>query len=99
MLVGGDTQFRTMNDSYFPYDSSMIAPLGRVPVWPYTMDYRVPSGNCNGNCPTQGWPVWELPINELDRREDPTFDEELTGCPLGFAFLQNLTIYGLLSHK
>ena len=23
-----------------------------------------------------------MPINELDRREDPKFDEELTGCPL-----------------
>ena len=26
--------------------------------------------------------VWELPINELDRREDPDFDEALTGCAL-----------------
>ena len=26
--------------------------------------------------------MWELPINELDRREDPDFDEFLTGCHL-----------------
>ena len=26
--------------------------------------------------------MWELPINELDRREDPGFDEALTGCAL-----------------
>ena len=42
---------------------------------------RIPH-TCHGNCPKQSWPLWEIPINELDRREDPTFDEELTGCPL-----------------
>jgi hypothetical protein len=26
--------------------------------------------------------VWEMPINELDRRDDPTFDERLSGCHL-----------------
>ena len=26
--------------------------------------------------------MWELPINELDRREDPDFEEKLTGCAL-----------------
>ena len=35
-----------------------------------------------GNCPSRGHPVWELPINELDRRDDPDFDENLTGCHL-----------------
>lgn len=43
--------------------------------------YRIPH-TCHGNCPKQSWPIWEIPINELDRREDPKFDEELTGCPL-----------------
>ena len=27
-------------------------------------------------------PIWELPINELDRRDDPTYDERLSGCHL-----------------
>jgi len=81
LKVGGDTQFKMMNDTYFPYDSSITAPLTKVPVWPYTLDYRIPH-KCHGNCPTESWPIWEMPINELDRREDPTFDEELTGCPL-----------------
>ena len=81
LKVGGDTQFKMMNDTYFPYDSSITVPLGRVPVWPYTLDYRIPH-SCHGNCPKESWPLWEMPINELDRREDPTFDEELTGCPL-----------------
>ena len=35
-----------------------------------------------GNCPSRAHPVWELPINELDRRDDPDFDENLTGCHL-----------------
>merc|ERR1712002_776410 len=81
LKVGGNTQFKMMNDSYFPYDSSITAPLSPVPVWPYTLDYRIPH-KCHGNCPNDPWPIWELPINELDRREDPNFDEELTGCPL-----------------
>ena len=31
-------------------------------------------------CPTQSHPVWEMVLNELDRREDPDFDENLPGC-------------------
>ena len=46
--------------------------------------FRMPHkchGNAN-NCPTRSQPIWELPINELDRREDPSFDERLSGCHL-----------------
>ena len=25
--------------------------------------------------PSEHFPLWEIPINELDRREDPTYDE------------------------
>jgi hypothetical protein len=84
LRVGGNTQFQMMNDQFFVYDSSIIAPLSRVPRWPYTLLYRMPH-KCHGNankCPTRSQPIWELPINELDRREDPTFDETLSGCHL-----------------
>ena len=40
---------------------------------------------CHGNagkCPTRSHQVWEVPINELDRRDDPTYDERLSGCHL-----------------
>ena len=40
---------------------------------------------CHGNaqnCPSRAHPIWEMPINELDRRDDPDFDESLTGCHL-----------------
>merc|ERR1712025_1408571 len=69
---------------FFAYDASIAVPLSSVPVWPYTLHYRRPH-KCPGNnqsCPSKSHPVWELPINELDRREDPDFDEFLTGCHL-----------------
>merc|ERR1712128_22346 len=39
-------------------------------------------GGNGGNCPSRSHPIWEMPINELDRRDDPTFDETLSGCHL-----------------
>ena len=51
---------------------------------PFLSNFRMPHkchGNAN-NCPTRSQPIWELPINELDRREDPSFDERLSGCHL-----------------
>lgn len=84
LRIGGNTQFQMMNDQFFVYDSSITAPLSRVPVWPYTLLYRMPHkchGNAN-NCPSRSHPIWELPINELDRRDDPDFDETLSGCHL-----------------
>lgn len=84
LRIGGNTQFQMMNDQFFVYDSSIAAPLSRVPVWPYTLLYRMPHkchGNAN-NCPSRSHPIWELPINELDRRDDPDFDERLSGCHL-----------------
>ncbi|XP_040574934.1 chitin deacetylase 1 [Lepeophtheirus salmonis] len=84
LRVGGNVQFEMMNDQFFVYDSSIAAPLARVPVWPYTLLYRMPHkchGN-GGNCPSRSHPIWELPINELDRRDDPGFDENLSGCHL-----------------
>ncbi len=84
LLVGANEQFTMMSDQFFAYDASIVAPLSRVPVWPYTMHHLMPH-KCHGNkenCPSRAHQVWELPINELDRREDPGFDEALTGCAL-----------------
>lgn len=84
LRVGGNTQFQMMSDQFFVYDASIAAPIGRVPVWPYTLLYRMPHkchGN-GGNCPSRSHAIWEMPINELDRREDPDFDERLSGCHL-----------------
>jgi len=84
LRVGGNTQFEMMSDQYFVYDSSIAAPLGRVPIWPYSLVFRMPH-KCHGNagsCPSRPHAIWEMPINELDRRDDPTFDERLSGCHL-----------------
>ena len=78
--VGGNDQFSMLSDQYFAYDASLTVPLGRVPVWPYTLQYRMPH-KCMGNavCPTRSYNVWELPINELDRSENVR-SEKMTGC-------------------
>jgi len=84
LRIGGNEQFNMMTDQFFAYDSSITAPLGRVPLWPYTLHFRMPH-KCHGNhnnCPSRSHPIWEMPINELDRRDDPDFDENLTGCHL-----------------
>ena len=84
LRVGGNKQFSMMFDNYFSYDASITAPLSIMPIWPYTFHYRMPHkchGN-SGNCPSRSHLIWELPINELDRRDDPTYDERLTGCHL-----------------
>ena len=40
LRIGGNEQFNMMTDQFFAYDSSITAPLGRVPLWPYTLHYR-----------------------------------------------------------
>jgi len=84
LRVGGNRQFEMMTDQFFVYDTSITAPLSRVPIWPYTLYFKMPH-KCHGNaqnCPSRSHPVWEMVINELDRRDDPTFDEQLAGCHL-----------------
>ncbi|KAK8406786.1 hypothetical protein O3P69_007382 [Scylla paramamosain] len=80
--VGGNQQFSMMVDWGFLYDSSISAPMGRLPLWPYTLMHRMPH-KCLGtdqNCPSRNYTVWEMVVNELDRRDDVKFDEVLTGC-------------------
>ena len=48
LLVGANRQFEMMTDQFFAYDSSITVPLGRKPVWPYTLHYLMPH-KCSGN--------------------------------------------------
>jgi hypothetical protein len=44
-----------VNFQFFVYDSSIAAPLSRVPVWPYSLTYQMPH-KCHGNaqnCPSR----------------------------------------------
>ncbi|KAF2355320.1 Low-density lipoprotein (LDL) receptor class A repeat [Trinorchestia longiramus] len=80
--VGGNSQFQMMTDWGFYYDSSLAAPRRPFPLWPYTLQHRMPH-QCIGtdqNCPTRNFTVWEMVVNELDRRDDPLYSEALTGC-------------------
>lgn len=84
LRVGGNNQFTMMEEQAFLYDSTITAPLSNPPLWPYTLYFRMPHvcyGNLQ-NCPTRSHAVWEMVMNELDMREDPTFDEPLPGCAM-----------------
>jgi hypothetical protein len=104
LRVGGNHQFTMMEEQSFLYDSSITAPLKNPPLWPYTMYFRMPH-RCHGNlqnCPTRSHAVWEMVMNELDRREDPTIDEDLPGCAMIDSCSNILTgdqFYNFLTHN
>lgn len=84
LRTSGNNQFTMMEEQGFLYDSTITAPLSNPPLWPYTLYFRMPH-KCHGNghgCPSQTHAVWEMVMNEMDRRDDPTFDEELPGCAM-----------------
>jgi hypothetical protein len=39
---GGNRQFAMMREFGFLYDASLVAPVSDIPLWPYTLDYRLP---------------------------------------------------------
>jgi len=83
LRAGGNANFAMLERASFLYDSSMTAPLSKVPVWPYTLYYRMPH-ECYGHrqkCPTRSFAVWEMVINEMDRRSDTRSSAgNLPGC-------------------
>merc|ERR1711978_552805 len=104
LRVGGNNQFTMMEEQAFLYDSSITAPLQNPPLWPYTMYFRMPH-RCHGNlqnCPTRSHAVWEMVMNELDRREDPTIDEDIAGCAMVDScsnILSGDQFYNFLTHN
>ncbi|CAO1383423.1 unnamed protein product [Diamesa tonsa] len=61
---GRNTQYKAVEDFGFIYDSSIVVPVSAVPVWPYTLDYKIPHECKSGTCPTKTFPgVWEVPLN------------------------------------
>merc|ERR1712212_1072207 len=82
LRVGGNNQFTMMEEHQFLYDSTMVAPLGEVPLWPYMLYYRMPH-ECHGHlqkCPSRSFAVWEMVMNEMDRRDSLQHDATLPGC-------------------
>lgn len=61
---GRNTQYKVVEDYGFIYDSSIVVPAQKIPVWPYTLDYKIPHECKAGTCPTKIFPgVWEVPLN------------------------------------
>jgi len=84
LRVGGNRQFNMLAKEGFLYDSTLVAPLANYPLWPYILYYRMPH-ECHGHlqaCPTRPFAVWEMVMNEMDRREDPLHEEQLPGCAM-----------------
>ncbi|KAK9870336.1 hypothetical protein WA026_006421 [Henosepilachna vigintioctopunctata] len=62
---GRNTQYKVIEDFGFIFDSSIGVPPSDIPVWPYTLDYKIPHECKSGSCPTKSFPgVWEVPLNE-----------------------------------
>lgn len=52
---GRNTQYKVLEDFGYIYDSSIgISPL-KVPIWPYTLDYKIPHECKAGTCPTKSF--------------------------------------------
>ncbi|KAG7174659.1 putative gastrolith protein 59-like [Homarus americanus] len=84
LRVGGNNQFKMMEKNTFLYDSTISAPLRKTPLWPYTLYYRMPHA-CHGNlqnCPTRSFAVWEMVMNEMDRRGEFAIHGDLPGCAM-----------------
>lgn len=68
LRVGWNRQFIMMREFGFVYDSSMAAPFSNPPLWPYTLDHKMPH-KCIGTgqkCPSRSFPgIWEIVLNTL----------------------------------
>jgi hypothetical protein len=61
---GNDEQFRVLIDEGFIWDSSISTKVTEFPIWPYTLDYRVPHECKSNSCPKKAYPgFWEIPAN------------------------------------
>ncbi|XP_015915592.1 chitin deacetylase 7 [Parasteatoda tepidariorum] len=70
---GGNDMMSMAYDYDFVYDSSISVPMAHTPVWPYTLDYKIPHRCMQGSCPKRSFPgLWEIPLNTL-------FSEDGTG--------------------
>lgn len=45
-----------IEDFGFIYDSSVGIPPSKFPIWPYTLDYKIPHECKSGTCPTKSYP-------------------------------------------
>ncbi|GAV02038.1 hypothetical protein RvY_12651 [Ramazzottius varieornatus] len=73
----GNAQFSMMAHNGIKWDSTMSAPPSDIPLWPYTLNYRIPH-RCyppekQAQCPARSFPgLWQVPLNQLTG----VFDEQ-----------------------
>lgn len=53
---GRNTQYKVLEDFGYIYDSSIGVPALPIPVWPYTLDYKIPHECKSNTCPTKSFP-------------------------------------------
>lgn len=97
LRVGWNRQFLMMKEFGFVYDSSMVAPFSNPPLWPYTLDYKMPHscGGNNQNCPSRSYPgVWEMVMNQLEAGD--YYCGMVDSCPPHFS---GEDVYRMLTHN
>ncbi|XP_017770424.1 PREDICTED: uncharacterized protein LOC108558124 [Nicrophorus vespilloides] len=64
--VGWNRQFLMAKEFGFLYDASIVAPFNDPPLWPYTLDYKIPHQCVEQNCPNRPYQgLWEMVQNPL----------------------------------
>lgn len=53
---GRNTQYKVLEEFGYIYDSSIGVPALPIPLWPYTLDYKIPHECKAGTCPTKSFP-------------------------------------------
>ncbi len=70
---GFNVQYEAMLKQGLVWDSSVATKPIKAPVWPYTLDYRIPHDCKIDSCPSKAYPgVWEIPLNSH-------YNEEVSG--------------------
>ncbi|EFA07840.1 chitin deacetylase 3 precursor [Tribolium castaneum] len=82
LQIGSNRQFLMMKEFGFVYDSSIVAPFTHLPLWPYTLDHKLPHECIKQECPTRPYPgVWEMVLNPFEARDYSC--ARLDACPGG----------------
>lgn len=89
---GRNTQYKVIEDFGFIYDSSIVVPPNKIPVWPYTLDYKIPHECKSGTCPNKQFPgVWQV-RRKTERNKcqsDTKFPIHILQVPLNTHFVES----------
>ncbi|XP_044253775.1 chitin deacetylase 1 isoform X2 [Tribolium madens] len=82
LQIGSNRQFLMMKEFGFVYDSSIVAPFTNPPLWPYTLDHKMPHecSETKQECPTRSYPgIWEVVLNPFEAKDYSC--ARLDACP------------------